>query len=74
MILAGPTCDSADVLYERKPYPLPISLEIGDELLKAFENALNGAVGLFKKFGDTVIGAMGEVFTIEAADAPGRNK
>ncbi|WP_455372065.1 type III PLP-dependent enzyme [Limibacillus halophilus] len=33
VILAGPTCDSADVLYERTPYPLPISLEIGDELL-----------------------------------------
>jgi ornithine decarboxylase len=32
-IIAGPTCDSADVLYEKKPYPLPLSLEIGDELL-----------------------------------------
>ena len=32
-ILAGPTCDSADVLYEKTPYPLPITLEIGDELL-----------------------------------------
>ncbi|WP_018700336.1 type III PLP-dependent enzyme [Amorphus coralli] len=32
-ILAGPTCDSADVLYEKAPYPLPISLEIGDEIL-----------------------------------------
>ena len=32
-VLAGPTCDSADVLYERTPYPLPISLEIGDEVL-----------------------------------------
>ena len=32
-VLAGPTCDSADVLYEKEPYPLPISLEIGDELL-----------------------------------------
>src|SRR5438270_11279673 len=26
-VLAGPTCDSADVLYEKKPYDLPISLE-----------------------------------------------
>jgi len=34
-ILAGPTCDSADVLYEKEPYPLPISLEIGDEILIA---------------------------------------
>ncbi|WP_420394730.1 type III PLP-dependent enzyme [Acuticoccus sp.] len=32
-VLAGPTCDSVDVMYERTPYPLPINLEIGDELL-----------------------------------------
>ncbi|WP_102958671.1 ornithine/lysine decarboxylase [Mangrovicella endophytica] len=32
-VLAGPTCDSADVLYEKKPYPLPISLTVGDEIL-----------------------------------------
>jgi len=32
-VLAGPTCDSADVLYERRPYYLPISLEIGDKVL-----------------------------------------
>ena len=32
-IVAGPTCDSADVLYERDPYPLPVTLEIGDKLL-----------------------------------------
>ena len=32
-VLAGPTCDSADVLYERVPYLLPISLEIGDKVL-----------------------------------------
>jgi ornithine decarboxylase len=32
-VLAGPTCDSADVLYERRPYDLPISLEIGDKVL-----------------------------------------
>ena len=32
-IIAGPTCDSADVLYEKTPYPLPLSLQIGDELL-----------------------------------------
>ena len=32
-ILAGPTCDSADVLYEKTPYPLPVSLTIGDEVL-----------------------------------------
>jgi ornithine decarboxylase len=32
-VLAGPTCDSADILYQREPYALPISLEIGDKLL-----------------------------------------
>ena len=32
-VLAGPTCDSADVLYEKSPYPLPVSLEIGDQVL-----------------------------------------
>jgi ornithine decarboxylase len=32
-IIAGPTCDSADVLYEKHPYPLPVSLSIGDEVL-----------------------------------------
>ena len=32
-VLAGPTCDSADVLYEREPYALPVSLAIGDKLL-----------------------------------------
>lgn len=38
-IVAGPTCDSADVLYERNAYPLPISLEIGDKLLIAATGA-----------------------------------
>lgn len=32
-VLAGPTCDSADVLYEKVPYMLPVSLEIGDKVL-----------------------------------------
>jgi ornithine decarboxylase len=32
-VVAGPTCDSVDVLYEKQPYPLPISLEIGDKVL-----------------------------------------
>jgi ornithine decarboxylase len=32
-VLAGPTCDSADVLYEKRPYDLPVSLEIGDKVL-----------------------------------------
>jgi len=32
-VLAGPTCDSADVMYEKEPYMLPFSLEIGDKVL-----------------------------------------
>ena len=32
-IIAGPTCDSVDVLYEKEPYPLPVSLEIGSKVL-----------------------------------------
>ncbi|MFC4351272.1 type III PLP-dependent enzyme [Fodinicurvata halophila] len=33
VVLAGPTCDSADVMYEKVPYDLPISLTIGDKIL-----------------------------------------
>jgi ornithine decarboxylase len=32
-VIAGPTCDSVDVLYQRNPYPLPVSLAIGDKVL-----------------------------------------
>ncbi|WP_034994552.1 type III PLP-dependent enzyme [Beijerinckia mobilis] len=32
-VLAGPTCDSVDVLYEKDPYMLPVSLEIGSKVL-----------------------------------------
>ena len=32
VILAGPTCDSADVLYERTPYTLPLGLKCGDKI------------------------------------------
>ncbi|WP_238122061.1 MULTISPECIES: type III PLP-dependent enzyme [unclassified Xanthobacter] len=32
-VLAGPTCDSADVLYEKTPVELPLSLAIGDKIL-----------------------------------------
>ena len=31
-VLAGPTCDSADVLYERAPRDLPVDLAAGDQL------------------------------------------
>jgi ornithine decarboxylase len=32
VVLAGPTCDSADILYEKADYRLPGDLEIGDKL------------------------------------------
>jgi len=32
VILAGPTCDSADILYERTEYTLPLGLEVGDKV------------------------------------------
>ena len=32
-VIAGPTCDSADVLYEKTPYALPITLSVGDDVL-----------------------------------------
>lgn len=32
VVLAGPTCDSADVLYERSGYRLPLALQAGDRV------------------------------------------
>ena len=32
VVLAGPTCDSADILYEKADYKLPEDLQIGDKL------------------------------------------
>jgi ornithine decarboxylase len=32
VILAGPTCDSADILYDRAEYQLPLNLSIGDRV------------------------------------------
>ncbi len=32
VVLAGPTCDSMDIMYEDYKYELPLSLEIGDRL------------------------------------------
>ncbi|OIO70157.1 MAG: ornithine decarboxylase [Zetaproteobacteria bacterium CG17_big_fil_post_rev_8_21_14_2_50_50_13] len=31
-VIAGPTCDSADIMYEDHKYEMPLSLEIGDRL------------------------------------------
>lgn len=32
VVLAGPTCDSADILYEKAGYQLPLDLECGDRI------------------------------------------
>ena len=32
-VIAGPSCDSVDVLYEKEPYHLPVTLEIGAKVL-----------------------------------------
>ena len=32
VVLAGPTCDSADILYERSEYRLPLGLRVGDKV------------------------------------------
>ncbi len=31
-VIAGPTCDSADIMYEHHKYPLPLNLATGDRL------------------------------------------
>jgi len=32
VVLAGPTCDSADILYEKNQYKMPMSLKVGDKV------------------------------------------
>lgn len=32
-VLAGPSCDSADILYEKRPIPLPLALRDGDKVM-----------------------------------------
>jgi ornithine decarboxylase len=32
VVLAGPTCDSADVMYEKTSYQLPLDLKVGDRI------------------------------------------
>jgi len=32
VVLAGPTCDSADILYEKASYRLPVDLQVGDKV------------------------------------------
>jgi ornithine decarboxylase len=32
VVIAGPTCDSADILYEKTEYRMPLELEVGDKV------------------------------------------
>jgi ornithine decarboxylase len=32
-VMAGPSCDSADVLYEKRPVQLPLGLKAGDRII-----------------------------------------
>jgi ornithine decarboxylase len=32
VVIAGPTCDSADILYENSDYRLPLDLKVGDKV------------------------------------------
>ncbi|MBF0355890.1 MAG: type III PLP-dependent enzyme [Alphaproteobacteria bacterium] len=32
VVIAGPTCDSADILYEKAGYELPLGLKVGDKI------------------------------------------
>ncbi len=51
-ILAGPTCDSADILYRRQPYQLPLDLAIGDpvDFLSAGAYTASAATVAFNGF------------------------
>ena len=31
-VIAGPTCDSADILYDKADYQLPLDLKVGDKV------------------------------------------
>jgi ornithine decarboxylase len=44
VILAGPTCDSADILYRRHPYELPLDRIVGDTIDFLSAGAYTGSV------------------------------
>jgi ornithine decarboxylase len=45
VVLAGPTCDSRDVLYEKYRYRLPVNLQAGDKLYLLSAGAYTAACG-----------------------------
>jgi ornithine decarboxylase len=44
VILAGPTCDSEDILYRRHPHELPLDLAVGDTIDFLSAGAYTGSV------------------------------
>ena len=48
---AGPTCGSADVLYEKTPYLLPVSLQIIVQLPAIATQGVKGLVGRIPTLG-----------------------
>jgi ornithine decarboxylase len=33
VVIAGPTCDEVDVLYDKAGYEMPLDLQVGDKIL-----------------------------------------
>ena len=48
-VLAGPTCDSADVLYERQPVQLPLALREGDRVVVEAAGASSAPLSAFRE-------------------------
>ncbi|RCV56552.1 ornithine decarboxylase [Marinitenerispora sediminis] len=72
VIIAGPTCDSVDILYERAPYRLPLALRPGDhvDILGAGAYTVSSATVGFNGMAPLTAHYIGSEFP-SAADADG---
>lgn len=43
VVLAGPTCDSMDIMYEKQKYPMPVDLKAGDRVYFLAAGAYTGS-------------------------------
>ncbi len=43
VVLAGPTCDSMDIMYEKEKYPMPVNLKAGDRVYFLAAGAYTGS-------------------------------
>jgi len=43
VVLAGPTCDSMDIMYEKEKYPMPVDLKAGDRVYFLAAGAYTGS-------------------------------